>query len=69
MYLSYYDYNIRFSIIDIMHNMFLGTPKRIIYHWIENGLISKRSLEDVQDTVKRCMVFSSVGRIPCKIAS
>ena len=68
MYLSYYDC-IRFSIIDIMHNMFLGTPKRIMYHWIDNGFISKRSLEDIQDTVKKCIVPSSVGRIPYKIAS
>ena len=68
MYLSYYDC-IRFSIIDIMHNMFLGTPKRIMYHWIDNGFISKRSLETIQDTVKSCIVPSSVGRIPYKIAS
>lgn len=39
--LPYYDC-IRFAIIDPMHNLFLGTPKRILQQqWIENGLISK----------------------------
>ena len=68
MHLPYYDC-VRFSIIDIMHNLFLGTSKRMFHQWIENGLIPKRSLQDLQDVVQRCTVPSGIGRIPHKISS
>ena len=69
MNLPYYDC-IRFAIIDPMHNLFLGTPKRILQQqWIENGLISKKNLERIQQIVHSCKVPIGIGRIPNKIAS
>ena len=41
MYLPYYDC-IRYTIIDPMHNLLLGTAKRILQmQWIDNGLIKQ----------------------------
>ena len=69
MFLPYYDC-IRFSIIDPMHNILLGTPKRIFHkQWVSSGLIDSNSLEDIQKTVQNCTVPSGIGRIPRKIAS
>ena len=68
MHLPYYDC-VRFSIIDPMHNLFLGTSKRMFHQWTESGLISRRSLQDIQDIVQKCTVPSGIGRIPHKIAS
>ena len=69
MNLPYYDC-IRFAIIDPMHNLFLGTPKRILQQqWIEKGLISKKNLERIQQIVHSCKVPIGIGRIPNKIAS
>ena len=69
MHLPYYDC-IRFAIIDPMHNLFLGTPKRLLREqWMESGLIPKNSLDEIQNIVQKCNVPSNVGRIPHKIAS
>jgi len=67
--LPYYDCN-RFAIIDPMHNLLLGTPKRILHReWLQNGLISKKSLEEIQEVVCNCTVPNGLGRIPLKISS
>ena len=69
MTLPYYNCN-RFSIIDPMHNLFLGTSKRILQRqWLETGLISKKNLDQIQHTVQNCQVPIGIGRIPNKIAS
>ena len=69
MYLPYYDC-VRFSIIDPMHNMFLGTTKRILHQqWLESGLISRKQLDEIQTIVAKCKIPCSAGRIPYKIAS
>ena len=69
MYLPYYDC-VRFSIIDPMHNLYLGTAKRILRkQWLESGLISQKSLEEVQSIVAKFKIPCSTGRIPHKIAS
>jgi hypothetical protein len=67
--LPYFD-PIRMSIIDPMHNLYLGTAKRIInYIWLETGLLTKKDLSVVQDRVNSVCVPPTVGRIPLKIAS
>ena len=61
---------VRFSIIDLMHNMFLGTTKRILHQqWLESGLISRKQLDEIQTIVAKCKIPCSAGRIPYKIAS
>lgn len=45
MNLPYYNC-VRFAIIDPMHNLFLGTPKRLLHEqWMESGLLPKKSLD------------------------
>jgi len=69
MNLSYYDC-IRCTIIDPMHNLLLGTPKRLFNkQWVNSGLLNKTVLEKIQDIVSNCTVPSSVGRIPHKLSA
>ena len=59
----------RFLTIDPMHNLFLGTGKRILLQWIELKLLDKAHFEQIQHFVDNMVVPSDVGRIPSKIAS
>ena len=69
MYLPYYDC-VCFAIIDPMHNMFLGTAKRMLQmQWVQNGILNRNSLNTLQETVDNCVTMSNMGRIPRKIAS
>ena len=69
MYLPYYDC-VRYTIIDPMHNMLLGSAKRILQtQWIENGLIKNKDLDTIQERIGNCILPINVGRIPRKISS
>ena len=37
---------IRFPVIDIMHNMLLGTPKHVVKLWIEAAINSSKTAVD-----------------------
>ena len=68
LHLTYYDC-VRFSIIDPMHNLYLGTAKRITEkQWIGSKLLSKTDLESIQEKVGRCVATSQMGQIPHKIS-
>ena len=41
--LPYFD-AVRFTIIDVMHNLLLGTPKRMFNDWIDNGDLTREDL-------------------------
>ena len=67
--LPYFD-PIRFTVVDPMHNLFLGTAKRVMKKiWIEKDLISKDNMKVIQTRVDSMRVPSDIGRIPRKIAS
>ena len=69
MHLPYYDC-IRYAIIDPMHNLLLGTPKRLLTkQWVNDNLLTKAALEHIQNLVKNCHVPCGVGQIPYKISS
>ena len=71
MRLPYFDC-VRFTIIDPMHNLFLGTAKYILKNvWLseDNPLISHKDLSAIQDIVDSTKLPSSIGRIPHKIES
>ena len=59
----------RFLIIDPMHNLFLGTGKRILSLWTEFALVSKHHFDQIQIFVDKMIVPSDIGRIPTKISS
>ena len=66
--LPYFD-PIRMTIIDPMHNLYLGSAKRLITAWIEHGFITKADLNLIQSRVNSVTTPHYVGRIPNKIAS
>ena len=71
MHLEYFDC-VRFHLIDPMHNLFLGTAKHVMKNvWLseENPIIPKSLYGALQEKVDKCIVPSSLGRIPYKIAS
>jgi len=67
--LPYFD-PIRMTIIDPMHNLYLGTAKHVLKNiWIEQGLIDNKAMSLIQDRVNSTSTPHYVGRIPHKIAS
>ncbi len=72
MRLSYFDC-VRFHTVDPMHNLFLGTARHMVKNvWMKDGetaVISKKQLLDIQDCVDKCVIPSTMGRIPHKIAA
>ena len=67
-HLPYYN-TIQYAIIDPLHNLYLGTAKRIHHHWIEIGLINNLNLKLIQERVDNFNTSSSFGHIPRKILS
>ena len=57
----------RMLIIDPMHNLFLGSGKRMLNIWFENNLISPSQFQQIQGCVDSFIMPSDVGRIPRKI--
>lgn len=66
--LPYYNV-IRFCVIDPMHNLLLGTAKRMMSVWISTGIIDKSHYTCIQEKVDAFITPTDIGRIPSKIAS
>lgn len=66
--LPYFD-PIRFTVIDIIHNLYLGTGKRVMKLWIETGLLTPADLREVDDRTRTFCIPSGVGRLPVNIMS
>ena len=66
--LPYFD-PIRMTIIDPMHNLYLGTAKHLKDVWIQQGLITNKDMSHIQSRVDCVQAPLYVGRIPHKIAS
>ena len=64
--LPYYD-TVRFAIIDPMHNLFLGTAKKMIAVWKDKKFLNDDSLRLIQERVDNAEVPSDVGKLPGKI--
>lgn len=60
---------IQFHIIDPMHNLLLGTAKRMMTIWRERKMISNKKFIILQRRVNDMKVPCNVGRIPRKIES
>jgi len=59
---------IRFPVIDVIHNMLLGTPKHVVKLWIKS-LLTPQDLQLFQLRSELLSFTHDVSRIPCKIAS
>ncbi len=66
--LPYYNI-IQFSVIDPMHNLFLGTAKHILTVWMSIGVLNKGQFTSIQNKVDSFSTPSEIGRIPLKILS
>lgn len=66
--LDYFDV-IRFSAIDPMHNLFLGTAKHMFKIWMAKGLLTQQNLKVLEEKIKLLDVATGYGRLPHKISS
>ena len=57
------------TIIDPMHNLFLGTAKHMLQIWIDKCMISKSDIKTIQMFVDSVQTLQHIGRIPYKISS
>lgn len=60
---------IRHSVIDPMHNLFLGSVKRCMQHWIDENILTKKCIMMIEKRVEMLIAPRSVGRLPIKISS
>lgn len=70
MHLPYFDC-VRFTIVDLMHNLFLGSAKHIMQNiWLSspNFLPNDGQLKKIQDKVDNVRFPLSLGRLPNKIS-
>ena len=67
-FLSYYD-TVRMTVIDPMHNFFLGTAKHIVEIWTNLGYLNKNKLDLIQENTDQFVVPHGIGKIPRKISS
>ena len=66
--LDYFD-PIVHHVVDPMHNLFLGTAKKMFYVWIDHGLLSFSSLKVIEARIKSLPIPTEFGRIPSTISS
>ena len=65
--LPYFD-PIRMTIIDPMHNLFLGSAKHVLKQiWVDKGIISREHFDGIQKKMDSVKSPSDIGRIPRKI--
>ena len=66
--LPYYT-SIEMCMIDPMHNLFLGTAKRVFSKWIEEDITTKAGLEKLQERIEVISSLSDIGILPGNIKS
>ena len=66
--LEYFD-AVRFTAIDPMHNLFLGTAKYVFKLWVKKKLLSKKDLKVLEERINSFDVGTGIGRLPHRIAS
>lgn len=66
--LPYFD-PIRFTAIDPMHNLLLGTGKHCFKVWVAKGILTDTSLTEIDRRARLIKVPSEVGRLPINISS
>ena len=66
--LPYYA-SVSMCVIDPMHNLYLGTAKRIFKLWVERELLGKREMEIIQERIDKMQGTSDLGRLPGNISS
>lgn len=60
---------VKFTAIDPMHNLFLGTVKHVFKLWIKKNLLTKKGLKVPEERIHSFDVGTGIGRLPHHIAS
>lgn len=66
--LKYFDV-VRYHLVDPMHNLFLGTSKRLLQLWKEHCILTDSDFESIQDQINDINPPPNIGRLPHKIAA
>ena len=66
--LPYFDV-VRCHLVDPMHNLFLGTAKKLLTLWKDHGYLSTNSFVLIQKEIDDITPPSNIGRIPHKISA
>ena len=66
--LPYFDCS-RMCIVDPMHNLLLGTAKKMMEIWKCNDLINEKNMAVIQECVNTFITPHDIGRLPFKIVS
>ena len=66
--LPYFD-PLTFSVIDPMHNLYLGTGKKMFKVWVKQKLLSDEALLLIENQAKHFIVPYDIGRLPSNISS
>lgn len=66
--LPYFD-PVRYTVIDTMHNILLGTGKHMFKVWLKMGILDIHCLEEIDKMSREFHVPHSVGRLPTNILS
>ena len=60
---------VRFTVVDPMHNLLLGTAKHAFSLWVKKDILSTSDLNLIQERSEKIHFPCDVGRIPLKIGS
>ena len=66
--LPYFD-PVSYTAIDAMHNIFLGTGKRMFDLWIKSDILSKEDVEELESRIALFKAPAGVGRLPGRIGA
>ena len=66
--LRYFD-PVKFTVIDPMHNLLLGTGKHVFKVWMDLGMFTTAQLKEFESTIKEFQTPADIGRLPSRIGS
>ena len=68
LHLPYFD-PVRFTAIDTMHNLYLGTGKHAFKVWVSTNIVNNENLAEIDRKADLFQVPLGVGRLPVNISS
>ena len=60
---------IRFSVIDPVHNLFLGTGKHMMEIWLSTDVLTYSNVSLLEEDIQNFVLPEGIGCIPTKISS
>ncbi len=57
---------IRFTVVDVMYNLLLGTGKHMLNIWVDENILTKKMLTDIEQKIA---AFRVPGKLPSRIGS